>query len=222
MSRFRGHIVLLFALAAFLAGGCGRARVIPEGKLVDIYVDMFLADQWIRDNSEARRRADTTLFFDPVFEKYGYTFEDYDKSMVYYSAKPDKFSEIATAVTEKLRTLSKYYSDLLEARNNEMSEKNRYFVPADFQSDTIWSEARGVVWIPAPDSMIIIVPLDSIFVKAEADSLRHEADSIIMADVLKRGAAPSVDSSPLRRTRRGPAVSEDVERPQMQSVERAL
>ena len=34
-------------------------------KLVRIYHDMFLSDQWVRDHPDARTAADTTLLFDP-------------------------------------------------------------------------------------------------------------------------------------------------------------
>ena len=74
-----GHILLV--LAAALLTGCGRPKVIPEDELVSLYVDMFIADQWLRDHPDEKKVADTTLFFDPLFREHGYTFEDYADSL---------------------------------------------------------------------------------------------------------------------------------------------
>ena len=56
---------------------------------------MFLADAWLMTApSEARVHSDTTAFYVPIFEKYGYTIEDYWASVSYYLQDPDRFSRI--------------------------------------------------------------------------------------------------------------------------------
>ena len=102
--RLRPLVLPLLLVLLACAGGCGRrARLIPERKLVRIYSDIFLVDQWFRDNPEKRMTGDTTLVFDPIFRRYGYTFEDYDRSVHYYLDRPDKFNKIVTQVSERLR-----------------------------------------------------------------------------------------------------------------------
>ena len=65
--------ILAIAFLLVLALSCARTgRVIPEEKFSDIYAEMLLADQWISSNLKARRVADTTLFYAPILEKYGY------------------------------------------------------------------------------------------------------------------------------------------------------
>ena len=67
------HILLLLLVLPCLLTGCAqRGRVIPEEKMSRIYEDMLLADQWLRDHPDSRKAADTTLFFDPIFKRYGY------------------------------------------------------------------------------------------------------------------------------------------------------
>ena len=87
-----GHIVLIFAAALLLLAGCGGKKVIPADKLADIYADMFLADQWLRDHPDSRELADSSLFYDPIFERYGYSFEDFDYSMQYYTSARQRSS----------------------------------------------------------------------------------------------------------------------------------
>ena len=50
--RRAAHIVVLAVVLAVLCACGHRTRVIPEGKLVRIYHDMFLADQYYLDHSE--------------------------------------------------------------------------------------------------------------------------------------------------------------------------
>ena len=116
-----GHIVLVFAAAFLLLAGCGGKKVIPADKLADIYADMFLADQWLRDHPDSRELADSTLFYDPIFERYGYSFEDFDHSMQYYTSVPDEFSEITTQVSEKLRKLGLRLDEVNKLRKETLA-----------------------------------------------------------------------------------------------------
>ena len=148
------HIVVLAAVLAMLCGCGRRSRVIPAEKFARVYHDMFLADQWLRDNPDARRVADTTLFFDPIFRRYGYTFEDYDRSVHYYLDRPEQYSKILDRVSERLRKEGERLqkeADVLTAREVELSRFRRGFVPLDFSTDSLrWSSSR-ILWPCAGD-----------------------------------------------------------------------
>ncbi|MBP5626502.1 MAG: DUF4296 domain-containing protein [Bacteroidales bacterium] len=143
------HIVVLSAVLAMLCGCGRRSRVIPAEKFTRIYHDMFLADQWLRDNQSARKVADTTLFFDPIFRRYGYTFEDYDRSVHYYLDRPEQYAKILDRASERLRKEGERLqkeADALTAREIELSRYRRGFVPRDFSVDSVrWSGAR-ILW----------------------------------------------------------------------------
>lgn len=145
MPRRCRHIVLVLAAAALLASGCGKPKVIPADKLADIYVEMFLADQWLRDNPEERSLADTTLFFDPIFRRHGYSFEDYDRSMQYYTSEPDEFSEVMTQVVDELRKIGQR----LDAANKLREETLADYETEDFEDDSLWLSGR-FLWPEAP------------------------------------------------------------------------
>lgn len=143
------HIVVLAALLAVLCG-CGRRnRVIPAEKLTRIYHDMFLADQWIRDNPAARLVADTTLFFDPIFRKYGYDFEDYDRTVHYYLDHPDKYSKILTRASDRLRKEGERMqreADAITAREVELASYRRGYRRQDFSSDSLRWSGPQTLW----------------------------------------------------------------------------
>ena len=143
------HIAVLAAVLAMLCG-CGRhSRVIPADKLVRIYHDMFLADQWIRDNPDARKAADTTLLFDPIFRRYGYSFEDYDRTVNYYLDRPDKYAKILDRAAERLRKEGERMqksADAQAARDVELSRFRDGYEWKDFSTDSLRWSVPGTLW----------------------------------------------------------------------------
>ena len=148
MRRVAHIVVLALLLAAICA--CGRrGRVIPEDKMIRIYHDMFLADQWVRDNSGDRAAVDTCLLFDPIFRRHGYTFKDYDLSIHYYLDRPDRFSKILTAASEGLEAEFERLQEIIDAERAHEEALDRYrrlYHPHDFSTDSLrWAEPR-ILW----------------------------------------------------------------------------
>ena len=85
---------MLTALLVFVS--CGRARVIPRKTFSEVFARMLLADQQVRYDADPNMSliADTTLFYEPILEEYGYTKADYVKSVGKYMEDPEKFADI--------------------------------------------------------------------------------------------------------------------------------
>ena len=133
MERFT-RIVLAVLVSAVCLCSCGReGRVIPKSKLSKIYAELFLADAWLVSGApmEAKEKADTMAFYEPVFEKYGYTVEDYWASVSYYLQDPDRFSRILNKSNVILETefnaLEKQRQDAIESDKQEERVKPRLF-----------------------------------------------------------------------------------------------
>ncbi len=96
-------MVLAAAVLAVALVSCSRGpRVIPSGKMQKIYREMLLADQWLDDNPAKKPVADTSWFYEPIFEKYGYTVEDYRKSVDHYLNDPKKYAQMVSKVRDGL------------------------------------------------------------------------------------------------------------------------
>ena len=112
MARIAKYLLVAwFILMCF--GSCRRAKIISKKDFAAIYAEMFIADQWIKDNPASRNKADTTLVYDKIFKKYGYTFEDYDASVNYYLYDPARYAKILDAS-----------ADILEAKLKELRLKD--------------------------------------------------------------------------------------------------
>ena len=185
-----------------------------------LYADMFLADQWLRDHPQYRSTADTTLFFDPIFEKHNITFEDYDASLKYYVSNPELLAEITQKASARLQkmadSMNKEVERLAEIdRTNKANRVKHEFV--DFES----LEPRSDFY-PFPDSSAVnsdslSVRLDSLSVSLDSlsvrlDSLSAGPDSLsVSLDSVK--VAPTLfsrpDSLPLRKRRAAPRKEEN-------------
>ena len=108
------HISLASAMILTLVSCIGgKDKVIPRAKMAEIYAEMFITDQWISRTGSVRRQADTSLVYEPVLAKYGYTSEDYRHSVDKYMNDPERFSRI-------LRTTGQILDDrLAELRKRE-------------------------------------------------------------------------------------------------------
>lgn len=159
----RGHIPYLLVFFLLLSACGGRqGKVIPEKEMAELYADMFLSDQWLKENKPARAVADTTLFFDPIFEKHGFSFADYEKSIEFYSAEPEVLSRIVDSASAALKRQADRYTRISAAirKAEEENEKNRVDYKAlDFSADSAVWAAKDVLWPPKdsaafrPDSL---------------------------------------------------------------------
>ena len=189
--RRAAHIVVLAVVLAVLCACGHRTRVIPEGKLVRIYHDMFLADQWVRDHPDNRTDVDTTLLFDPIFRRYGYTFEDYDHTVQYYLDHSERYVKILNRVETQLRKEGESLqreADRQTAREVELNKYRRAFRRKDFSTDSLrWAGIRPL-W-----------PVDTL--PAPVDTLPVPADTLAQRDTLDKAERlePTRPEKALRR-----------------------
>lgn len=188
-------------------------RIIPPAKLTDIYVEMFLADQWLSDNPRARRGADTSDFYGAIFERYGYSFKDYDASVRHYLCQPEKFADITTNAAKRLEDM---YADAKKelARQEAVISFEKSLPPykrVDFAKDTILHisfpcDSVSVDTVATdmllPDSLAVAVSLlsDSTSVSIQLDSNVTRRDSI-RAD-LQPKAGQLLRNKPVARERK--------------------
>lgn len=92
-----------------------------------IYAEMFIIDQQINQDRDARRAADTSFVYAPVLQKYGYTVDDYRASMAHYIKDPDRYARIlrnsASMIETEIKSLKKEKErlDALEKMHEEVS-----------------------------------------------------------------------------------------------------
>ena len=188
-------------------------KVIPRSKMAKIYAEMLLVDQWLQMEPDARRRADTSLVYEPILEKYGYDSEIYRRSIYKYLDDPERFARIFRTTIEiydkRLKELKKlkdvYDDDLLREKAREQYRAEidvddhfpyMYSEPYIHYYDSLDVQVDSATWeyrfsdVERSDTVYeglrMIIHIDSTAVNdsiARADSLAV-ADSLVRADSL--------------------------------------
>lgn len=182
MKKFLAYIAAA-VLALCLLPSCKEGKVIPRGTMSKIYAEMFLADQWLRDHPAARPVADTTLFYEPIFNKYGYRKIDYITSVDAYISDPEKFSKILKGSVSILEEQEKQAVRLyeFEAKLNALTANLRNYSRKDFSPASWYADTLGL-WgrsdILRLDEMDIAVAADTSSVAADSLSLAAEVTDV--------------------------------------------
>lgn len=175
--------ICAFLALVLLLASCGRGgKVIPRSKFAAVYAEMLLADQWLNDHPSERTKADTTLFYDPIFKRFGYSFADYDASVNHYLSDPEKYSRILKKSASILRRKAKHYGEI-EDRIREIEKHNaliRGYVSKSFDEDTfLWrklSDSLGLDSLLLDSLRLDSLRLDSLRIDSlRLDSLRLDS-----------------------------------------------
>ena len=185
MKRFL-HIVLVLLAAV----ACQRTRIIPRDTLEDIYMDMFLADQVVREENIPHAQMDTTLVYEAVFRKYGYDTDDYLNSVRYYLKDPERFAKVFESVAKRLEGEIDALDKIVQHQAwvaNQLGAKRPQLdsIMAPFSKESVYvglarvarDTSRYPAWfrLMAVQEDTLMVPVDSVDARAAKDSLQAEA-----------------------------------------------
>lgn len=85
---------VILLTATILLQSCRPRDIIPKDDMSRIYYDMYMTDQALLQTTRLRRMTDTLLLYEPIFNKYGYTSDDYIRSVDYYLIEPETLEKI--------------------------------------------------------------------------------------------------------------------------------
>ena len=182
MKRFL-HIVLVLVVAV----ACQGPRVIPKDTLEDIYMDMFLADQRVREENIPLAQMDTLLLYEAIFEKYGFDTDDYLNSVRHYLKDPEHFAKVFENVAKRLEGKLDALDKIIEHQNwvaSQMGAKRPQLdsILAPFSKESVYvglarvarDTSRYPAWfrLVAAHEDTLMIPVDSL--KANKDTLAGE------------------------------------------------
>ena len=196
------HISALAAvLLLCLACSSDGVSVIPRSKLAKIYAEMLVMDQWAQSESHLRSVADTSLVYEPIFQKYGYDTEDYTRSVEYYMQDPERFSKI---LRETIDILDERISELNTLKKAIRRQKEIESFVTDFDISEFYPYLSEEPYVHYYDSLTVeadsfkvyrIVPIereDTIFDRLvmiiRVDSLALDSlavDSLVVDTLVK-------------------------------------
>lgn len=128
MKRFYSGFMGIFLMLVFLTG-CDfgrkdRNHVVEEEKMVEVMVDVHLAEAILRNKKISGEELDiiTSDYYSRIFDKHDITKKQFDSSLVYYEKNVDQFNEIYEEVIVKL---NKKQRKAEQARKEKLKEKGK-------------------------------------------------------------------------------------------------
>ena len=180
------HIpAVLAALLLCFACSADESKVIPRGKMAKIYAEMLVMDQWAVSDSRLRQKADTSLIYEPIFEKYGYDGEDYRASVEYYMNDPERFSRI---LRESADILDARIEELKNLKQELMKQEKINRLITDFEISDFYPYLSSEPYVHYYDSLAVELDTLSTYrlVSIErADTLYDCLRMIVQTDTLK-------------------------------------
>lgn len=109
---------LIFFFIGVLFLGCGGKElnhipdeIIPKHHMIDLLVDIHLSDAIITTKKFQTNKHEYQIegYYAYLYEKHGYTRQEIDSSIAFYSRYPAEYSKMYDQVLEKLSTIQTYY-----------------------------------------------------------------------------------------------------------------
>ncbi len=105
MKRFFTSLVVV--ATAVLTIACARHKIIPDDTLARIFHDAFLTNAYLETEEI---ESDTLNFYEPIFEKYGYTIEDVRFTIGNFSKrKSARLGDVVEVAIDLLEEEGKFY-----------------------------------------------------------------------------------------------------------------
>lgn len=134
---------------------CSQRGIIEGDKFPSVIADLYLVDKAVTLDLDRIQRVDTLLLYEPVFRKYGYTTDDFIRTIDHYISRPAKLKsffnkakdilENRKANAERMIAKEEMRKELLRKISLAVSERDSLKVYDRF--------TRAVRWIFAPDSL---------------------------------------------------------------------
>lgn len=184
------YIFSLFAVivsALILIMSCSKKKdIIPEDTLSQIYFDMYLTDEAVSLNYKYRRMADTLNIYEPIFNRYGYTSEDFRRSVNFYLERPDRFEDVFANTKIMLEKYKRGIEAILEAEGKRprlwpLIDSLELYTSEGIHIGRPYKNLRMMFF--KPDSLIPDSPvIDSAFMERPVNTFLIFNDSALNAD----------------------------------------
>lgn len=183
----RHTVIAVILILATLLTSCGKKKgIIPRDVMSEIYYDIYMADQAIKSKFIFKRMADTLMIYEPIFNRYGYTTEDYSRSVEYYLERPAKFEDIFEETKLKLEKRRAQLQNLLIAEGKRprlwnLIDSLELYTSDSIHAGRVYKNLRIMFFKPdtlVPDSPVI----DSAFLERPVNQFLIFNDSALNAD----------------------------------------
>ncbi|MBO5875126.1 MAG: DUF4296 domain-containing protein [Alistipes sp.] len=133
MKRFFKSLAVVVLAVAVAA--CSRHKIIPDDTLAQIFHDAFLTNAYIEKEGI---QTDTLNFYEPIFEKYGYSIEDVRFTIGNFSKrKSARLGDVVEVAIDMLEERGKFYEKEVAVLDTIDNTAQRLFTRAIYTDSLI-------------------------------------------------------------------------------------
>lgn len=181
------HIFIILTAALLCLSSCmEKESIIPKDIMSQIYYDIYMTDEAVDVNYRLRRMADTMRVYEPIFNRYGYTTEDYNRSVNFYMERPDKFEDVFEETKTMLEKRKAELNSILEAEGKRprlwsLVDSLELYTSEGIHAGMVYKYMRVLFF--KPDSTVPESPvIDSAFIERPVNQFLIFNDSALNAD----------------------------------------
>ena len=181
------HIFIILTAALLCLSSCReKESIIPKDIMSQIYYDIYMTDEAVDVNYGLRRMADTMRIYEPIFNKYGYTTDDYNRSVDFYLERPDKFEDVFEDTKTMLEKRKAELNSILEAEGKRprlwsLVDSLELYTSEGIHAGMVYKYMRVLFF--KPDSTVPESPvIDSAFIERPVNQFLIFNDSALNAD----------------------------------------
>ena len=180
-------LLIIFTISLLCLPSCkDKEGLIPEDTMAQIYYDIYMTDEAVDVNYRLRRMADTMRVYEPIFNRYGYTTEDYNRSVNFYMERPDKFEDVFEDTKTMLEKRKAELNSILEAEGKRprlwsLVDSLELYTSEGIHAGMVYKYMRVLFF--KPDSTVPESPvIDSAFIERPVNQFLIFNDSALNAD----------------------------------------
>lgn len=206
-------------LALIVSVSCTQMSPIPKKTLQKIYYDLLVADSKMDSHPDLKAMSDSMAVYPGIFEKYGYTTEQFLQAQEYWVTRPEQFRKMleankklfddrAAVLTREIEVKDSIADALYELKQAELAEIDNFLDSVSFACmlDTIL-----LSYAPSDDTCAVTI------LERTVDTT---AVDTVMAETPSKKLKMRIED-PLETTEDEVAIEEDFEFKELEELEKA-
>jgi hypothetical protein len=111
---------IIVVLILTVSVSCSKQKIIPENVLAEIIYKMYITDAVLLTYESSVFHKDSMKIYEPIVEKYGYSFDDLRRTFLKYTAEDNKLQSVMKKVVKRIDDEKAIYQE--PARIEKLSE----------------------------------------------------------------------------------------------------
>lgn len=123
--NYKPLFTLLVIVTGLIYSSCKKEDIISKSTMSQIISELYLSDEYIEQNPEYRGQTDSLRLYPGIIKKYGYTMDDYERSIKHYLEDKETYKELHIKAKEILQKREEELTIIQIGRDKYLENQNK-------------------------------------------------------------------------------------------------